>query len=58
MIHITSNLKPFPCMSVSDKILPPDFGFKVLAVACPIFEFLVSAPAAIPIYGLAIFNAG
>ena len=58
MTYNTFYLKPFPCISVSDKFLPPDFDFKILAVACPTFGFLVLELTAIPIYGLAIFNAG
>ena len=33
MIYITFNRNPFPWMSVSDKILPPDMLFNILVVA-------------------------
>ena len=56
--YITFNRKPLPCISVKLEILPPDIDFKILAVACPTFGFFVFAETAIPIYGLAIFNAG
>ena len=45
-------------MSVSDKILPPEIGFNILVVACPTLGFFVLAMTAIPLYGLARFNAG
>ena len=45
-------------MSLSDRILPPEIDFKIFVVAAPIFGYLVLALTAIPIYGLAIFNAG
>ena len=58
MIYVIFFLQPFPGISVSDKVLTPDIDFKILTVACPTFGFLVLALTAIPIYGLAIFNAG
>ena len=58
MIYITFKRRPLPCISVKLKILPPEIDFSILVVAAPIFGFFVFAETAIPIYGLAIFNAG
>ena len=51
MNYITFNLNPLPCISVSDKILPPLIDFNILVVACQTFGFLVLALTAIPING-------
>ena len=58
MIYITFNRNPLPCISVKLKILPPDIDFNIFVVACPILGFLVFAPTAIPMNGLATFRAG
>ena len=58
MNYITFNLKPLPCISVSDKILPPEIDFKVFEVASPTFGFLVLALTAIPINGAVALIAG
>ena len=58
MIYITFNVKPFPCMSVNDKTLTHDILFKVLAVACPTFWFLILAPTAMPMIEAATLTAG
>jgi len=47
-----------PCISVSDKISPPEIEFKIFVVACPIFGFLLFAPTAMPITGATVFTAG
>ena len=57
MNYITFNLNPLPCISVSDKILPPLIDFKILVVAAPTFGFLVLALTAIPINGAATLTA-
>ena len=56
--YITFNLNPLPCISVSDKILPPDILFKIFVVACPTFGFLVFAETAMPINGAVALIAG
>ena len=59
MIYTIRNLRPAPeCISVSDKILPPDILFRILVVASPTFGFLVLAVTAIPINGAVALIAG
>ena len=57
-IYITFNLSPLPCISVSDKILPPEIDFNILIAAYPTFGFLVLALTAIPINEAATLTAG
>ena len=45
-------------MSVKLKVLPQLIDFRILPVALPISGFFVSAAMAIPVNGLAMFNAG
>ena len=57
LIYVTLNLNPFPCLSDSFWILLPAIYFKILAVACPIFGFLLFAPTAILITGTGVFTS-
>ena len=58
MIYITFIRKPFPCISVQLKILPPLIDFILLVVAAPTLGFLVLAITSIPINGAATLTAG
>ena len=56
--QITRRFKPFPCISVKLKTLPPDILFQIMIVACATFGFLVFAPTSIPKKCAAILTAG
>ena len=56
--YITFKRRLFPCISVSDKILPPVNDFNILVVAAPTLAFLLFAPTAIPITGASVFIVG
>ena len=58
MVYITFKRSPFPCMSVSDSILPPVNDFIILLVIWAYFGFFVFAVTPAEIIGVAIFNAG
>ena len=53
MIDITFNLNQLPCISVSDKILPPVNDFNLFEVTWHAWGFLVFATTPAEILGLA-----
>ena len=47
MIHIKIQRNPWPCTSVSDRVLPPDEDFKIFEVPSRFWEICHLAPTVI-----------
>ena len=58
MVYITFIFNPLPCMSVSDKVLPPVDDFKIILVISGDCGFCVFAATPAEINEVAIFNPG